>query len=386
MLEYLGKMIGEYQLVELAAEDENTIVFKGFQPSRNSYVFVIALKPHVAREAANVQRFLQSAQLATQMHHPNILPVYDSGQAEGLTYRVTSFVESGTLRDGLVWFQDTYAMLELIRQVAAGLQYIHTQGYIHGNLKASTTFLDTQRHPLLSNIGMTAMSGTAPDGYASPEQTQGSVVDKRSDVYALGVLVYEILVGETPPPGMVVSLRAKRPDLPESLEQVVLKSTAQNPDHRHQSAAEFQIALLNAIQSPTQAEALPATPSPGVSQNVQISQPKGTNWTAIILGMLLLVVICGSFSFFILPRLMGDDGTDIGQPTAIQPLPEQPTVAPPPEQPPEAPTIEQPPEQLPEEPSEPPGGGLPDICGSISGVGSLALVSVLMTKKRRKLP
>jgi len=386
MSEYLGKTIGEYQLIELAAEDENTMVFKGFQPSRNNYVFVTALKPHVARDAANVQRFLQSAQLVAQMHHPNILPVYDSGQAEGLTYRVTSFVEGGTLRDHLVWFQDTNAMLELMRQVTAGLQYIHTQGYIHGNLKASNTFLDSQRHSLLSNIGMTAMSGTAPDAYASPEQTQGSVVDKRSDVYALGVLVYEILVGETPPPGMVVSLRAKRPDLSESIERVVLKAMAQNPDQRHQSAAEFQTALQNAIQSPAQAEALPAAPAPGVSQNVQVSQPKGTNWVAIILGVLLLVVLCGGFSFFILPRLMGDQGTDIVQPTAIQPLPEQPTVAPPPEQPTEAPPIEQPPEQLPEEPSEPPSGGLPDICGSIGGVGGLVLVSVVMTRKRRKLP
>ena len=88
MSEYLGKTIGDYQLVELAAEDENTMVFKGFQPSTNNYVLVTALNSHVARDVANVQRFLQSAQFAAQMHHPNILPVYDSGQAEGFTYRV----------------------------------------------------------------------------------------------------------------------------------------------------------------------------------------------------------------------------------------------------------------------------------------------------------
>jgi len=109
MSEYLGKTIGGYQLVELAAEDENTMVYKGFQPSTNNYVLVTALKPHVARDAANVQRFLQSAQLAAQMHHPNILPVYDSGQAEGLTYRVTPFMEGGTLRENLAWFQETNA-------------------------------------------------------------------------------------------------------------------------------------------------------------------------------------------------------------------------------------------------------------------------------------
>ena len=387
MSEYLGKTIGEYQIVEMVAEDETTTVFKGFQPSTNNYVLVTALRPHVARDAANVQRFLQAAQLAAQLHHPNILSVYASGQAEGLSYRVTPFIEGGTLRDNLFWFQEVNAMLNLIGHITSALEYIHTQGYIHGNLKSSNTYLDFQRNPLLSGIGATLTSAAVPDAYVSPEQAQGSIVDKRSDVYALGVLVYELLVGETPPPGMVVSLRSKRPDLSESIERVILKAMAQNPDQRFQSAAEFQNALQIAVQSPLQAGAFPVTPAPAVSQNVQVSQPKGTNWTAIILGGLLLVVLCGGFSFFILPRLMGDQGTDIVQPTAIQPLPEQPTVAPPPELPPEAPPIEQPPEQLPEqlpeEPSEPPGGGgLPDICGSIGGVGGLVLVSVLMVRKR----
>ena len=175
-------------------------------------------------------------------------------------------------------------MLNLIGHITSALEYIHTQGYIHGNLKSSNTYLDFQRNPLLSGIGATLTSAAVPDAYVSPEQAQGSIVDKRSDVYALGVLVYELLVGETPPPGMVVSLRSKRPDLSESIERVILKAMAQNPDQRFQSAAEFQNALQIAVQSPLQAGAFPVTPAPAVSQNVQVSQPKGTNWTAIILG------------------------------------------------------------------------------------------------------
>ena len=388
MSEYLGKTIGEYQLVELAAEDENTMVFKGFQPSTNNYVLVTALKPHVARDAASAQRFLQAAQLATQMHHPNILPVYASGQAEGLTYQVTPFVESGTLRKNMSFFQDTNAMLQLIKQVTAALEYIHTQGYVHGNLKSSNIYLDAQRSPLLSGIGTTTMSGAVPDAYASPEQTQGGVVDKRSDVYALGVLLYEVLVGATPPPGMVVSLRSKRPDLPESIERVILKAMAQNPDQRFQNATEFQTALQTAVQSPAQAEALPASTAPGVSQNVQVSQPKGTNWTAIILGVLLVAVVCGGFAFFVLPNLRDGQETEVLPPVAEQPLPTQP--APPPEQPTEAPPVELPPEeppaQLPEEPSESPDFELPEVCSSAGGAGALVLMSVLMTKKRRNLP
>jgi len=109
---------------------------------------------------------------------------------------------------------------------------------------------------------------------------------------------------------------------------------------------------------------------------------------------LLVAVLCGGFAIFVLPNLRNGQETDVAQPTAIQPLPEQPTLAPPPDQPTEAPPVEptveppaeQLPEQLPEEPSGPPSGGLPDICGSIGGVGGLVLVSVLVAKKRRKLP
>jgi len=381
MSEYLGRTIGEYQLVELVAEDENTMVFKGFRPSMNNYVLVTVLNPHFARDVANVQRFIKSAQFAAQLHHPNILPVYDSGQAEGVTYCITPFIEGGTLRDNLFWFQEVNAMLNLIGQITSALEYIHTRGYIHGSLKSSNTYLDAQNHPLLSNIGAIVMSGVAPDAYISPEQAQGGVVDNRSDVYALGVLLYEVLVGETPPPGMIVSLRAKRPDLPESIERVILKAMAQNPDQRFQSAAEFQNALQTAVQLHSQASALPVTPAPAVSQNVQVSQPKGTNWTAIILGVLLVVVLCGGFSFFVLPRLRKGQDTDVIQPTAIQPLPEQPT-APPPEVSP----LEQPPEQLPEAPSLSPDNLRPDICRSTGGVGGLVLVSVVMTRKRRKQP
>ena len=380
MSEYIGKTIGEYQLITMTAEDENTWVFKGFQPNMNRYVMVTALKPHVGNDTANVQVFLQAAQLATQMHHPNILPVYAAGQAEGLTYRVTPFSEGGTLHEKLTLFQETNSMLNLFRQITAGLEYIHTQGYVYGNLKSANIYLNAQNAPLLGNIGAAVMHSAAIDAYMSPEQVQGGSVDRRSDIYALGVLLYEVLVGEAPPPGMVVSLRAKRPDLPESIERVILKSMAQNPDQRFQSATEFQIALQKAVETPAQPDALPPIPAPAISQNVQVSQPKGTNWTAIILGMLLVIIICGGISFFILPRMM--DGKETG---GVQPTVEQPTIAPPPEQPTELPP-EEPPAQLPELPSEPPDNGLPDICGSIGGVGGLAVLVVVLTKKRHDLP
>jgi serine/threonine-protein kinase len=240
----------------------------------------------------------------------------------------------------------------------------------------------------------------------SPEQVQGGAVDQRSDVYALGVLLYEMLVGEPPPPGVVASLRGRRPDLPVAIERVVLKAMAQNPDLRFQSAAEFQNALEMAIAPPVQppapklepapAPATTATPAPTVSQSVQLEQPKGTNWAAIILGV-LVVGLLGLALILILPRLgNGEEAqptppppeTTIEMPTQppvevtvempTQPPVEQPTQ----ESPPDQPTAEAP-EQLPEGPDDS-GGGLPGICGSIPLAGGIVVLGALSAILQRR--
>jgi serine/threonine-protein kinase len=217
------------------------------------------------------------------------------------------------------------------------------------------------------------------------------VIDQRTDVYALGVMLYELLTGAAPPAGVVASPRARRPDLPEAVERVILKAMAQNPDQRFQSAAEFRDAIQNAVQAPVSQPSPPPaptlTPAPGVSQTVHVDQAKGTNWTAIILGVLLVAVIAAAAFLIIPPLLQGDEGTiaptqpPVEQPT--EPPVEQPT-EPPVEQPTEPPA-EPPPEQLPEVPdNELPGGGLPDICGSIGMIVGISVLGVMWSHPKRK--
>jgi serine/threonine protein kinase len=278
-----------------------------------------------------------------------------------------------------------------MKQLTAALEYIHTRGYVHGNLKSSNVLLDAQRRPLISDFGLVQLAGGAPSPYMSPEQVQGGVVDLRSDVYAQGVLLYEMLVGEAPPPGVAVSLRGRRPDLPVSIERVVLKAMAQNPDRRFQSAAEFQAALEMAVAPPIQTpapapEPAPtpkATPAPSVSQSVQVEQPKGANWAAIILGVILLGFL-GLALILILPRLGNGEETQPTPPPVevtvempTQPPVEQPTQEPPPEQP----TAEVP-EQLPEDPDDS-GGGLPGICGSTALAGGMIILGGVFSVRRR---
>ena len=325
MSDLTGKTLGQYQIVELVQDTGSALIYKGFQPNMNRYVAVEVLK---STDPAAVQAFMQQNELLAQIQHPNILPIYDSGQTEGLHYRVTALAEGGVLQDHLMAYYDPGK--------AAGL-----------------------------------LSGA---------------VDKRTDVYALGVLLYTLLIGETPPAGVVVSPRAKRPNLPASVEKVILKAMAQNPEARFQSASKFQHALTAAL--------LPEVPTPTSPPQTQAYQPpppasRGTNWAAIILGVILVVVICGGI-FFVF-NWWSNRPVEPAPGEPVQPPVEvEPTAAPvEPEQPVEPPAeVEPPDDSVGEEPPSEPGEGdqptqLPAVCSSGGFAGGFFILgNVLMVRKR----
>jgi serine/threonine protein kinase len=309
------------------------------------------------------------------MQHPNILPVYDTRQQEGITYHVTPFMEAGSLHDQLTRFYDPRQAMSLVEGVVAGLDYLYSQGMVHGNLKPSNIFLGPNNQPLLADFGSVPLPGSPPTAYKSPEQVMGGAVDRRTDVYALGVLFYEMLVGEAPPVGAVVSPRAKRPDLPESVERLILKAMAQNPEARFQTPGELQAALAAAIQP----EVAPASaPAPAVSQSVQVEQPKGTNWVAIILGVLLVGALCLGAAIFLPDVLESISGATPAAP--IQPAPSEQPPEKPPEQPPEQPPQEPPAAEQP--PAEGGGGGLP-FCSSGGFALGILFLGVAINSNRK---
>jgi serine/threonine-protein kinase len=380
MSELIGKTIDQYQIVELIEETGDSWTYKGFQPSMNRYVAFEVIKSH---DPVKVSAFNQQNVILAQIQHANIMPILDSGSAEGLAYRVLPFIENGVLCDHLFEYYDSRKAAGLISGVAAGLEKIHAQGYVHGNLESGNIYLEAGGVPLLTDFGLPKSPNAPLTPYMSPEQTQGGVVDRRTDVYALGVLLYEMLTGETPPPGVVVSLRAKRADLPESVEKVIFKAMAQNPNSRFQSAGEFQAALAAALRpvipastSTTNPAAQEAAPPPPVQ--------KKTNWAAIILGTILVIVICGGIVLLFNWLSNQDGGTPVeptSPPAEIIPTREpEPTEEPAPTEEPEA---TQPPDV--ENPIEPPDGGvtLPEVCNSGGFAGGFFLLgSVLLFRKR----
>lgn len=393
MSELIGKTIGQYQVIELIYDTDLTFIYKGFQPNMNRYVAVEVLKSNYAADPVMVQAFTQQTELFAQVQHANILPIYDSGQIDGVIFRVLRYVERGLLRDHLFEFRDLHKTAGLLGGITAGLNHIHSLGFVHGNLKPSSIYLDDGGRPLLTDFSAPQISGSVVTPYMSPEQAQGGIVDRRADIYALGVLLYEILVGEAPPAGVVVSPRGKRPDLPESVERVIFKAMAQNPDARFQNAGEFQSALAAALQPVVPAQtSIPPQSSP---QPVKTSAPpppatQKTNWAAIILGILLVVIICAGIGI-VFGLFRGDGEETPGAPTAPPAITEVvPTEEPPPTNEPEPtqePESTQPPEEPPvvENPIEPPTEGpeLPAVCGSTGFVGGFFILgSVLAFRKR----
>ena len=381
MSDLIGRTIGEYQLVQLVAEYEDSLLIKGFQPSMDRYVGVTLLKPHAVRDPSIVGRFLKAAEIQAQMQHVNILPVYEYGQEEDLVYSVSPFEEMGTVRDNLNLFRDLNNAATLVGQITDGLEYIYSQGFIHANLKSSNTFLDVHRRPLLNDFGMSRPAGRTTDPYVSPEQVQGDMVDQRTDVYALGVLLYELLTGAAPPALVVAKPSARRPDLSDDIDRVVLKAMSQNPETRFSSPAEFRDEFKNAVQKTLPSAVEPAAtpePTPAVSQSVNVQQPKGTNWAAIILSVILIAVLIGAAAI-IIPGLSGDD--EVAEvPTQ---LPVEPTIEPPVEQPPVVEPTE-PPTDDPDGPGLELPEGLPDFCYSIGFAAGIAVFGITIAAKKHK--
>jgi serine/threonine-protein kinase len=282
-------------------------VFRAYQPSLERYVAIKVLPPSFAsRNPVFVKRFEREARAIARLHHPNILPIYDFGIDQDYSYIVMRYVEGAqTLGQSMPFSFSHERVVALISQVASALTYAHQHGVIHRDVKPSNILLDGE-WALLSDFGLARVeeaSGQLTDSgvslgtpaYMSPEQARGDSVDHHTDIYSLGVIVYEMLTHTIPhnaptPVGILMkrmtlpppSPRTLNPAISTSVEQVVLRSLAVNPVERYESATDYAAALKQALAnetSPALPAALPARsttaldpdalPSPSLVQEAQ---------------------------------------------------------------------------------------------------------------------
>ncbi len=286
MEDLTGRQLGAYRIVGPLGEGGMAAVYRAVQTGKISRQVAIKVLPqHLAKSPEFVKRFDQEANVLAHLQHPRILPVFDFGESDGYTYLVMPFIESGTLADLL---HDQPLPLPQIRslgvQLAEALDYAHAQGLVHRDVKPSNVLVDERGNCLLSDFGISKLLAGAEKftttggvvgtpAYMSPEQGRGETLDGRSDVYALGVIVYEMATGRVPfraetPLAVIIKHmndplplpRTLNPELPEALEQVLCKALAKAPGDRFATAGEFGRALLAAIPEPTT-----LMPAPGLA-------------------------------------------------------------------------------------------------------------------------
>jgi serine/threonine protein kinase/tetratricopeptide (TPR) repeat protein len=272
MATLIGQELGGYRIISQVGKGGMATVYKAFQPSLDRYVAVKVMPPFYAQEDETfIKRFKREAQSIAKLRHPNILLVIDFGEHDGLIYIVMEFVDAGTLTEQMGKPIPEDHAVKILDQVASALDYAHMQGLVHRDVKPSNILLPKPDWPLLTDFGLAKIVGgsqltitgtiAGTPAYMSPEQGQGESVDSRSDIYSLGIVLYEMMTGGVPyhaetPMAVVVKHiieplpmpRAQNPDISESIERVILKALAKDPDDRYQRTTDLAQAFRDAVE------------------------------------------------------------------------------------------------------------------------------------------
>ncbi len=287
----IGKTIGRYYIVEQLGEGGMAEVFRARDLRLERDVAFKMIRLDRVTAPRFVQRFEREARALAQLVHPHIVRVNDYGEEAGVHYLVMDYIPGGTLKHRFDGPVPADVAARLLAPIARALDYAHGQGVLHRDVKPANILLTTSGLPLLSDFGiakivqeahqqdpsLTASGlGLGTPEYTAPEQWIGRV-DARSDVYSLGVVFFELVTGRRPysadtPAGVLVKQateplprpRSLRPDLPERVEQVLLKALARDPDDRYATMGAFALEL-ESLDLHSGRDPEPAAPSTWVS-------------------------------------------------------------------------------------------------------------------------
>lgn len=273
--------LDEYRIEELLGRGGMARVYRGFDTRLHRYVAIKVIDTPFQAKQDYIQRFEREAQSIARLDHPHIVKIYRFGEVENLIYMAMQYIEGSDLAAVLNTYQtdgavmETADILQITRELCMALDYAHSQGVIHRDVKPSNVMLNKEGKVILTDFGLALQSqiGTAGEifgspHYLSPEQAISSAnVTPQSDLYSVGVMLFEMFTGVLPfdaPEPMAVarmhmtdeppSPRQFQPVLSEAVEKLILKSLAKEPEERYQSGAELGEALAEAL---TQSQSAP---------------------------------------------------------------------------------------------------------------------------------
>jgi serine/threonine protein kinase len=320
----IGKRLGQYEILSKLGSGGMANVYKARQTSVDRDVAVKVIRTDLTEDAAFMERFAREARTIASLSHLHILKVFDYGQQDGIAYLVMELLEGGSLN---TLIQKTGALslpvtARILKQISGALDYAHYKGIVHRDLKSDNVLLDSAENAYLTDFGIARLlndtskmtqTGTimGTPAYMAPELWTGKAADKQADIYALGVILYEMLAGNTPFSGdtpfvvMYQHLNEQPPvddfkgDIPSAVETVILKAMAKKPEDRYPSAGELANTFDEAIG--------------GISQTKHgvVAKPKTDE-----------VPVEDGPPTQMLPR--PNDPTEASKPTVVEKLPTQP--------------------------------------------------------------
>ena len=262
-----GTRVDQFEILEPLGEGAYAETYKARDTADGRVVVMKSFNPNLFADLHTFQRFRREAQIVTQLDHPHVVRSFDDESHRTEPYLILEYIEGDNLRHyggSLGHAVPIDTAIDWGRQLVAALEYLHSQGIVHRDLKPENVIVSTDGQLRIMDFGTAMLDGAkrltwrhlseslgTPD-YMSPEQIKGYRGDARSDIYAWGVLMYEVLTGQPPFHGdnwmasMAAHLqadpkplRSHRQDVPPALEAVVLKAMRRSPENRYQSAAEL---------------------------------------------------------------------------------------------------------------------------------------------------
>jgi tRNA A-37 threonylcarbamoyl transferase component Bud32 len=296
-------VIPGYKVEKLINRGAMGQVYLATQEALERPVAIKVIAPSLSIDATFRQRFLKEGKIIAQLRHPHIVTIHDIGECENQYYMVMEYIEGGTLKERIQRGLSPKQAVDILRQLASALGYAHRQGFIHRDVKPANILFRDDDHAVLSDFGIAkaheddlhlTATGLAVGTvlYMSPEQAQGQALDGRSDLYSLGLLFFEMLVGSRPDralEGFVERLPVKF----GRYQSIMDKLLARKPDERF-STAEQLLDALDRIGAgnddpvgDTQQEATVVLPAASAGKTVK----RGSGFNRYALGILLLLVV-----------------------------------------------------------------------------------------------
>lgn len=276
MANLVGQTIGKYRIVAQLGRGGMAVVYKAYQSTLDRYVAIKVLHGHLAFDPDFVSRFEREAKAVAALRHPNIIQVFDFDKQDDMYYMAMEFINGPTLKLELEERHQQGKLLSLketgrlMVALCRAIDYAHSRGMVHRDLKPANFILTEDGQILILDFGIAKIVGDVKHtvtgavigtpAYMSPEQGQGKRGDYRSDIYSLGVVLYEMVTGKVPfdadtPYAVIMKHisdplplpRTVNPNIPEALERVILKALSKDPAGRFQSGLEFAAAIQKAL-------------------------------------------------------------------------------------------------------------------------------------------